>query len=249
MPAYRRLSATKTGFSERAPSQSELYTFCNNRSSVRRSAALSAPAACASSWKAVASARAISAWPAGVSCRPSARPSLGCGWRSNRPRASSAVILPHPARLGQGIDEFLGIAARFIDLAVIFVGKRGAKGANGIADVLIFVGALLEHDRPFSSFARHRRVQRKGAATKEIYQIYDVSIRYKKMFLLVAVADDRAAARPGMTPDQFALILSRQMPDRDKRARATHIIETLSLASVQACVTALIAHIREAHHA
>lgn len=59
----------------------------------------------------------------------------------------------------------------------------------------------------------------------------------------------RVLARPGMTEDQFALILSRQMPDAEKRARATHIIETLSLASVQACVLALIDHIRKARHA
>jgi dephospho-CoA kinase len=54
----------------------------------------------------------------------------------------------------------------------------------------------------------------------------------------------RVLARPGMTPAQFEAILARQMPDRDKRGRATHIIETLSLASVSACVTALIDHIR-----
>lgn len=59
----------------------------------------------------------------------------------------------------------------------------------------------------------------------------------------------RVLARPGMTEAQFALILSRQMPDRDKRARATHIIETLSLPSVESGVTALIAYIRGARDA
>ncbi len=59
----------------------------------------------------------------------------------------------------------------------------------------------------------------------------------------------RVLSRPSMTEDQFALILSRQMPDRDKRARATHIIETLSLAAVQVAVTALITYIREARDA
>lgn len=55
----------------------------------------------------------------------------------------------------------------------------------------------------------------------------------------------RVMARPGMTEAQFAAILSRQMPDREKRARATHIIETLSLDAARACVRALIGHIRE----
>ena len=57
----------------------------------------------------------------------------------------------------------------------------------------------------------------------------------------------RVLARPGMTEAQFALILSRQMPDSEKRARATHIVETLSPDQTRAYVRALIAHIRTAH--
>lgn len=59
----------------------------------------------------------------------------------------------------------------------------------------------------------------------------------------------RVLARPGMTEAQFDAILARQMPDAEKRQRATHIIETLSLEAAQACVTALIAYIREVQHA
>ncbi len=54
----------------------------------------------------------------------------------------------------------------------------------------------------------------------------------------------RVLARPGMTEQQFRLILGRQMPDAEKRARATHVVETLSLESTRAYVLALIAHIR-----
>lgn len=57
----------------------------------------------------------------------------------------------------------------------------------------------------------------------------------------------RVLSRPGMTEAQFALILSRQMPDVEKRARATHIVETLDPTSVQAYVKALIAYIRSRH--
>ena len=57
----------------------------------------------------------------------------------------------------------------------------------------------------------------------------------------------RVLARPGMTEAQFALILSRQMPDAEKRARATHIVETLSLDQTRAYVQALIAHLRSRH--
>lgn len=59
----------------------------------------------------------------------------------------------------------------------------------------------------------------------------------------------RVMARPGMTEAQFNAILARQMPDAEKRARATHIIETLDPESARAAVRALITHIRKAAHA
>jgi dephospho-CoA kinase len=55
----------------------------------------------------------------------------------------------------------------------------------------------------------------------------------------------RVLARPGMTEDAFRAILARQMPDAEKRARATHIIETLGLDAAHAAVLALITYIRE----
>lgn len=54
----------------------------------------------------------------------------------------------------------------------------------------------------------------------------------------------RVLARPGMTQAALDGILSRQMPDAEKRARATHIIETLDLDATRAQVHALIAYIR-----
>lgn len=54
----------------------------------------------------------------------------------------------------------------------------------------------------------------------------------------------RLRARPDYDPATVAALLARQMPDREKRARADHIIETLSPASARAAVGALIAWIR-----
>ena len=57
----------------------------------------------------------------------------------------------------------------------------------------------------------------------------------------------RVLARPGLTEAQFQTLLARQMPDAEKRRRATHIVETLDEPSVRAYVSALLAHIRLYH--
>jgi len=57
----------------------------------------------------------------------------------------------------------------------------------------------------------------------------------------------RVLARSGMTEAQFEAILARQMPDREKRARADHIIETLDEQAAEAAVVALIRYLRKQH--
>lgn len=55
----------------------------------------------------------------------------------------------------------------------------------------------------------------------------------------------RVLARPGMTEDKFAHILSIQTPDADKRAAADHVIPTgVPLAETEAQVRALIERLR-----
>lgn len=50
----------------------------------------------------------------------------------------------------------------------------------------------------------------------------------------------RVLDRPGMTQAQLDLILSRQMPDAQKRARADYVIETLDMDSARAQVQDIV---------
>jgi len=55
-----------------------------------------------------------------------------------------------------------------------------------------------------------------------------------------AVQRTRVLTRPGMTEAHFQAIVSRQMPDADKRARATYVIETVTLEDTRAAVRRLL---------
>ncbi|MBU2957238.1 dephospho-CoA kinase [Paracoccus sp. 1_MG-2023] len=50
----------------------------------------------------------------------------------------------------------------------------------------------------------------------------------------------RVLARPGMTEESFAMILARQLPDADKRARADFIIPSDSLETARAAVQQIV---------
>lgn len=55
----------------------------------------------------------------------------------------------------------------------------------------------------------------------------------------------RVLARGEMTAAEFEFILSRQMPDAEKRARADYVVETTTLDAARAAVRAICADIRE----
>lgn len=65
------------------------------------------------------------------------------------------------------------------------------------------------------------------------------------VFAPAEVQRARVLSRPGMTPETLDLILSRQLPDADKRARATWIIPTDSLQAAQAAVAGILADVAQ----
>lgn len=63
------------------------------------------------------------------------------------------------------------------------------------------------------------------------------------------VQKDRVMARGQMSDALFQQILSRQMPDSEKRTRADHVIKTLTLDDTRAAVQKLIAELTGQKHA
>ncbi|MFL0670926.1 MAG: dephospho-CoA kinase [Erythrobacter sp.] len=88
--------------------------------------------------------------------------------------------------------------------------------------------------------------------------VFDIPLLFERgghaavdtIVVVSAPADQQAArvlARPGMTPEKFAHILTLQTPDAEKRARAHYVIDTgTSLAETRAQVLGLIAELLDA---
>ena len=86
--------------------------------------------------------------------------------------------------------------------------------------------------------------------------VFDIPLLFElnseKQFDFVVVASttpekqrDRVLERPNMTIDQFNRILSLQMPDAEKRARADFIIPTDTLAGASKAVNDVLAQVKE----
>lgn len=89
---------------------------------------------------------------------------------------------------------------------------------------------------PMVQDLRYQAIELAKAKNKKI-MIFDVPLLFEtggetKMDKIIVVSADiktqtkRVLSRPGMTAKKFEFILSRQMPDKEKRARADYVIWT-----------------------
>jgi dephospho-CoA kinase len=87
------------------------------------------------------------------------------------------------------------------------------------------------------------------AAVLEIPLLFEAGLNAKvDRTIVVSAPEDiqraRVLDRPGMTEDRFKALLARQVPDKDKRARADFVVDTGgSLAQTEAAVGDIIMHV------
>ncbi|WAT17188.1 dephospho-CoA kinase [Aurantiacibacter sp. MUD11] len=130
--------------------------------------------------------------------------------------------------------------------------RRDALGAMvfGDPDALARLEAIVH---PAVAKAREQFLARHAA---EPMVVFDIPLLFEKtgaetvdkVVVVSAPAEvqrERVLSRPGMTEEKFAQILSLQMPDADKRARADYVIDTgTTLADTAAQVQALVDKLR-----
>jgi dephospho-CoA kinase len=96
------------------------------------------------------------------------------------------------------------------------------------------------------AFLDHHRMLNAPLVVLDIPLLYETKGESRVDAVAVVTCDpeiqrERVLKRPGMTEEKFALILSRQVPDREKRAKADYIIDTgHGLDSARAQVAAIV---------
>jgi dephospho-CoA kinase len=107
--------------------------------------------------------------------------------------------------------------------------RRLAADPQAIARLEALVHPLVRADR--ETFLAKAEAEGVAVAVVDIPLLFETGSQdeFDAVVVVSAPADvqrTRVLARPGMTPERLDFILSRQMPDADKRQRADFIIQT-----------------------
>jgi dephospho-CoA kinase len=143
--------------------------------------------------------------------------------------ATSSVL---QAQLTEAFGDVLGDMV--VDRVKLSAALKTAK--NGFDKLNAIVHPLVVEDR--KTFVTIQEKNGADLVVADIPLLYETGVEaYLDYVLVVSAPADvqrqRVMARPGMTEDKFAAVLSRQMPDAEKRKRAHFIIDTSQ--SLDAC--------------
>jgi dephospho-CoA kinase len=154
-------------------------------------------------------------------------------------RQAGAVVYDVDAEVAaayaRGGEAVAPIAEAFADTVVDGAVDRARLSVllmerpEGFAELEAIVHPLVAARRKV--FLEGARAQGAAVAVLDIPLLYENGIDAEADAVAVVSAPEalqrtRILARPGMTPEKLDLILARQMPDAEKRARADYVIDT-----------------------
>ncbi|MGE6742460.1 dephospho-CoA kinase [Allorhizobium pseudoryzae] len=128
------------------------------------------------------------------------------------------------------------------------LGRRLAVDPGGFKRLEAIVHPLVRACE--EAFLREQQAAGANMVVLDIPLLFETGAADRVDVVVVVTCDaeiqrQRVLARPGMTEEKFQLILSRQVPDAEKRARADFLIDTSAgLDAARARVKAIIAELR-----
>lgn len=127
----------------------------------------------------------------------------------------------------------------------VILGARVFADPSAMRDLEAIVHPLVRAER--EAFLDQARASGAKVAVLDIPLLFETGAECEVDRIVLVSAPEsvqkaRVLARPGMTPERFAAILAKQMPDAEKRRRAQAVIETgEGLDSARRQVRALLA--------